>query len=280
MELIDLNPDLHVPEAEYVRLLGYPPGWVLDGRSQELADWARQWYAMHGQPWTYACRADAVEIEQEHVMIDGEQFASKHLSRSWRDAGAHTVVLAAVSAGAELELEANRLWRQEKPDEYFFLEVLGSAIVEHLMTGVGARICAWADRVRMAALPHYSPGYRQWDVAEQPRLLELIRRRAGRSLPGALAALSSGMLQPKKSQLAVFGVTRHVERVERSVDLVPCASCTYAPCQYRRSPYVRAGNRYGEVPLVANGGRERYDRDVPALPTPLTPRNSDTAGVT
>ena len=64
-------------------------------------------------------------------------------------------------------------------------------------------------------LPHYSPGYPEWDIDEQPRLLELINR-ARPATPMPLEVLESGMLRPKKSLLAVFGVTRHVERVRRA----------------------------------------------------------------
>ena len=87
------------------------------------------------------------------------------------------------------------------------------------MTAAGARLCAWADSRDMAVLPHYSPGYSQWDVAEQSRLLRLIAVR-GTQLPGHLEALDSGALRPKKSQLAVFGLTRHIDRVRRLADLV------------------------------------------------------------
>jgi hypothetical protein len=91
----------------------------------------------------------------------------------------------------------------------------------------------------MAVLPHYSPGYSGWDTADQNRLFEAIR--AGANLfPGDLRVLESGMLQPKKSLLAVFGVTQQVERVLRSANLVPCENCSFSPCQYRRAPYQHA----------------------------------------
>jgi hypothetical protein len=48
------------------------------------------------------------------------------------------------------------------------------------------------------------------------------------------------MLRPKKSLLAVFGVTRHVERVRPLTELSPCENCSFLPCQYRRAPYGRA----------------------------------------
>ena len=48
------------------------------------------------------------------------------------------------------------------------------------------------------------------------------------------------MLRPKKSLLAVFGVTPHTQNVLRLNELNPCQSCSFLPCQYRRAPYRRA----------------------------------------
>jgi hypothetical protein len=86
-------------------------------------------------------------------------------------------------------------------------------------------------------LPHYSPGYPEWDVSEQASLLSLIGRE---ELPGAVNVLESGMLRPKKSLLAVFGLTHHVDRVRPLTGLVPCENCSFTPCQFRRAPYRRA----------------------------------------
>ena len=74
-------------------------------------------------------------------MIDGESFTSKRLHTTLAHAEAHGVILVVASAGQEAEEEAQRLWLEEKPDEYFFLEVFGSAVVEHLMTMAGAALC-------------------------------------------------------------------------------------------------------------------------------------------
>ena len=48
--------------------------------------------------------------------------------------------------------------------------MFGSAVVEHLTTMTGARLCAWAEGHEMAVLPHYSPGYPEWDIAQQAEL--------------------------------------------------------------------------------------------------------------
>ena len=69
--------------------------------------------------------------------------------------------------------------RKSGPDEYFFMEIFGSAMVEHLNTMLGARLCAWAEGHKMAVLPHYSPGYPEWDISQQGALMELLRRTRG-----------------------------------------------------------------------------------------------------
>jgi hypothetical protein len=240
VEIASTLPGVEVASQEYVRLLGYPRGWELDGRARELAGWARDWYAKNGRPWFYARQAECVEVEGVTVRIDGVAFNSKRLRTALADAGAHSAILVAVGAGPEAEEEARRRWSEEKPDEYFFLEVFASAVVEYLTTWAGARLCDWAEKRGMAVLPHSSPGYPDWDVAEQPRLLDLIKRTRIEHFPSRVDVFETGMLRPKKTQLAVFGVTRHTERLKRLTSLVPCESCSFGPCQYRRAPYKRA----------------------------------------
>lgn len=244
IELIDTSPRVAVLPAEYQRLLGFPPGFVMAGRTSELAAWAGDWYSANGRPWMYAREAESLTMAGatvgfNEIGINSVPFFSDLLRRRFEQAGAHAVVLAAVSAGPEIEHQAQKLWLEEKPDEYYFLDVFGSAVVEQLTTMAGARLSAWADGNGMAVLPHYSPGYPQWEVAEQRRLRGLLGR-----LPGELAALDSGALRPKKSLLAVFGLTRHTARVRRLAELAPCAHCSLAGCQFRRTP-LKAETEYG-----------------------------------
>jgi hypothetical protein len=250
--MISLAPDVNVAPAEFQRLLGYPRDYVLEGRALDLADEARAWYARHGTPWIYAREAASIAVEGATIRIEGEAFHSTRLARTLSNAEAEGAVLVAVGAGPEVEEQTQKLWNEEKPDEYFFLEMFSSAVVEHLTTLAGARLCGWADSVGRAVLPHYSPGYPEWDIAEQPRLLELFRP----SLPYPLEVLESGMLRPKKSLLAVFGLTRRIDKVRRLTDLVPCQNCSFHPCQFRRAPYGRTQTL---VPLVreANYGVNR-----------------------
>jgi hypothetical protein len=246
-ELIETHPPLDVQEAEYRRLLGYPKNHALEGRARELADAARTWFSTNGRPWIYARETAVSVLADKRLRIGGHEFSSRRLFDSFAAAAAHSAIFVAVSAGKECEETARRLWQESKPDEYFFLEIFGSAVVEHLIALASGKICAWADQQQMAVLPHFSPGYSGWDVAEQVQLWNLISQDNRYKFPGELDVLDSGMLRPKKSLLAVFGVTRDVEKARRFSRLIPCENCSLPGCQYRRAAYRRAPARFEEI---------------------------------
>src|SRR6266850_8227551 len=260
IEWRDNNPAVNVLEGEYKRLLGFPTDYTLEGRTRELADWARHWYRENGRTWIYA-REVELELAGDEVRLGPAIFTAQRLRTQLNDAQAAHAVLVAVSAGKECEEWARQLWLEGKPDEYFFLEVFGSAVVEHLVTHTGARICGWAEEGARAVLPHYSPGYSGWDTADQNRLFTAIVNGA-KQLPGELRVMESGMLQPKKSLLAVFGITEHVERVRRSATLVPCENCHFSPCQYRRAPYQHAPAQIEDVGRLQAHDRNGVETDV------------------
>jgi len=139
----------------------------------------------------------------------------------------------------------------------------------------------------VAVLPHYSPGYPDWTIEDQGSLLGVIRARCPAAAP--LAVFDTGMLRPKKSLLAVFGVTRHAERVRPLSELSPCESCSFAPCQYRRAPYRRSRQAPSDVPIADEAGVNplaadaRYQVSVKALrrwsEDRLTLENDEDGGV-
>ena len=236
-EFTDNQPQINVQDAEYLRLLGYPRTHELGDRPRELMAWAKRWYAENGRPWIVGRAAGGVRFEQDKVLVQGTDFVSERLRDQFTAAEAHDAVLVAVSAGKECEEKAAECWREGKPDEYFFLEMFGSAVVEFLVTQAAARICGWAEHNGLAVLPHYSPGYTGWPVSDQTKLWKLFGANNGHPFPAALTVLESGMLRPKKSLLAVFGLTRHPEKVRSISKLIPCENCSLPGCQYRRSSY-------------------------------------------
>ena len=237
-ENLNVLPDIEVDEKEYLRLLGYPREYRLTGRSKELAEWSRDWYSRHGHPWVYRTFPVAVDVRGGTVQIDRTILTSQRVADLLREAEADEAVLVAVSAGSECETTARTLWEEQKPDEYYFLEMYGSAVVEHLITRAGFSLCDAYEKTDSTVLPHYSPGYPDWGIADQQAMWNLIAKTAPKGLQEKLTVLETGMLRPKKSLLALFGITKHKEKVRKLVSLIPCNNCSLAGCIYRRSPYT------------------------------------------
>lgn len=252
-ELIDINPDINVLENEYKRLLGYPKDIELKERSLELSKWAREWYNKNSKPWIYALQTNEIDFSNEKLRVNNIEFSSRKLCNQLAESQADSAMLVAVSAGEECEVKANQLWQEGKPDEYFFLEVYGSAVVEHLITIAGARFCAWADENNLAVLPHCSPGYPGWNVTDQNKLFQLIGQKRNHDLPGIIEVLETGMLKPKKSMLALFGITKNIEKVRRLTELIPCETCSLQGCRYRRTSYKYSRNQIEDVSKLQPG---------------------------
>ncbi|HUG11824.1 MAG TPA: hypothetical protein VMM36_12460 [Opitutaceae bacterium] len=235
-ESVERHPSFTVRDTEYFRLLGYPRGHVPSDRALELVAWARSWYRANGRPWTYTRRVELVAAS-DTLLIDGLHFDSAQLLAHLKRHGAEAAMLVAVSAGRECEEHARQLWNEGKPDEYFFLEIFGSAVVEELVATTNGRVCTLEGCDDLIAVPHYSPGYSGWEVADQNKLFGLITRGMTESFPGSIEVLSSGMLKPKKSMLAVFGLAARRGAPDVTGLHTPCESCSFSPCQYRRAAY-------------------------------------------
>ena len=251
-ETLNAAPTFRVRDEEYRRLLGYPRNHVLCERAVELSNWARDWYERNGRPWTYTRRVN-VRVSEESVELDGLLIQSVQLREHLSRYGAESAMLLAASAGRECEEHARQLWESGRPDEYFFLEVFGSAVVEELVATTNGRICDGAADTGLMAVPHYSPGYMGWDVVDQQKIFDLITRNLTDPLPGPIEVMSSGMLRPKKSMLAVFGLAPEPQVPAAAPKAAtPCSRCSFSPCQYRRERYRHdpSGARRAEPTLA------------------------------
>ena len=160
------------------------------------------------------------------------------------------MILVAVGAGPEAEEEARRRWEDEKPDEYFFLEVFGSAVVEHLTTMTGAGSATGLNAVRWLSCPTTAPV----TLNGTSRAASAARVTKWRTAASAfrVEVLESGMLSPKKTLLAVFGLTRHTERF--------AGSPSWSPARIVPSHLASTGARLSGGP--AGEGQEMPDRII------------------
>ncbi|HRP06469.1 MAG TPA: hypothetical protein PLV87_16265 [Opitutaceae bacterium] len=186
------SPTTQVPEiseACFRRFLRLPASRPMEGPLEENATFVRNWYATHARPWIVSAHV-ALSVEGENLLVDGEAFPSGQLAARIGDR--RSGFLIAVSAGPEAEEEAASRWHADEPDLYYFIECYASAVVETLLRNT----CT-----RLGSKEFWCPGYREWPLAQMPRLLDLLTRKV--TLPGPLRVLESGMLMPRKSQVAL-----------------------------------------------------------------------------
>lgn len=111
-----------------------------------------------------------------------------------------------LTAGWEVDEELDRLWAAGRVDEAYFLDRFAAALVEHLASSHGAT---------------FSPGHRGFPLEEQFALFEKLT-----PLAPEIELLSSGMLRPRHSLLALF---------DGEAIGSPCSRCDLARCRYRRA---------------------------------------------
>ena len=203
---LKLSPET-VPTTLYRRHLGVPECVALDERFTELADQARDWYLEHGEPWNDACPIEIESIVEDTVFLDeGIALRSELLAEGLARADVRAIVVFAATAGAKVDRRFDELWKMERPDEAMFLNAYAIAVVEWLRLQARDHLRQTYRTQAMTVLPHYSPGYEGWDLADQAQLFQVVSGRTTHSrLP--LRVLPSGGLWPAKSTIAAYGVT-------------------------------------------------------------------------
>jgi len=223
-------PTDQVPMALFRRHVGLPACAELDDRLESLFDQARAWYKQHGEPWTEARQVAIQRIVYDVIHLKNQhQLASTLLARGLARANAHSLVVVAVSAGKAVDEEIDSLWKSGRVDEAMFLNAYAIATVEHLRWQASDHLRQIFEASESTVLPHYSPGYDGWDLADQARLFRLICDGQSESIP--LEVLASGGLRPNKSTLAAYGVT---QRTDFDEDLEQYWTCRSSPSSVAR----------------------------------------------
>jgi hypothetical protein len=141
------------------------------------------------------------------TLRSGQQLNSAALSRRLACGGAHAFIALAASAGPEVGEEADRHWKEDRPDEAFFIDRFGAAVAERLVRWSAATLSRAGEGEGETLLPHLSPGCSDWELSDQHRLWSLLFG-DGSCSSGPLRILESGGLFPRHSVLAGLGVTR------------------------------------------------------------------------
>ena len=220
------DPPLAIDPDEVLRFQGYKRGRDVPGADVHalfdaaLAEGRRLMAPRAVIRWAPVTRvaADALEVEGMRLHIP-------RIGRLWGEV--EHVAVALCTIGEALERRVAELWEARELPLASMLDSVGSGAVESLAEYVNDVLCQ-QGLPALKVTNRISPGYADWDVAEQPRLFALC--------PGASIGVvlnEACVMTPGKSisLLAGAGRAAHVDHY-----FSQCARCWMRDCAYRRAP--------------------------------------------
>jgi hypothetical protein len=163
----------------------------------------------------------------------GERLAIPGTGERWGPV--EHVAAAVCTLGEALERRVAALWDARELPLASMLDSVGSGAVESLAEYVNDVLCQQGLAAGLAVTNRISPGYADWDVAEQRALFRLC--------PGAPAGVTLNeacFMTPGKSISLLVGAGARA-RVDHYFS--QCARCWMRDCGYRRVPARRTVHR-------------------------------------
>ncbi len=224
---------LAIDPAEVLRFQGYKQGRDVPSPEvralfdEALAEGRRLMAPRVVARWAPVTRrsADGFEVEGESLAIPG-------IGPRW---GAVAHVAAAVcTIGEALERRVSALWEARELPLASMLDSVGSGAVESLAEYLNDLLCQ-QGLPSLRVTNRISPGYGEWDVAEQGRLFRLC--------PGDAIGVTLNeacVMTPGKSISLLVGAGPDA-RVDHYFS--QCARCWMRDCAYRRAPALASIRR-------------------------------------
>jgi cobalamin-dependent methionine synthase I len=172
------------------------------------------------------CAPDTIEV-------GGETLTIPRTSERW--GAVEFVAASVVTIGDALERRVGALWESRELPLASMLDSVGSGAVESLAEYVNDLLCQHGLAAGLAVTNRISPGYADWNVAEQHALFRLC--------PGAPVGVTLNeacFMTPGKSITLLVGAGRRA-RVDHYFS--QCARCWMRDCAYRRVPARRTVHR-------------------------------------
>ena len=145
------------------------------------------------------------------------------------------VAVAVCTIGDALERRVTELWDARELPLASMLDSVGSGAVESLAEYVNDVLCQQGLAAGLKVTNRISPGYGDWDVAEQAQLFRLCD-----GAPAGVSLNAACVMTPGKSisLLAGAGLDARVDHY-----FSQCARCWMGDCAYRRTPARRTVHR-------------------------------------
>jgi Vitamin B12 dependent methionine synthase, activation domain len=217
---------LAIDPDEVLRFQGYKKGRDVPGTDvralfdEALAEGRRLMTPRAVARWARVTRAGPDRLE-----VEGEPLTIPRIGALW-GAVEHAAVTVC-TIGEALEQRVSALWEARELALASMLDSVGSGAVESLAEYVNDLLCQ-QGLPGLRVTNRISPGYADWDVAEQPRLFRLC---AGDAIGVRLN--EACVMTPGKSISLMVGAGP-AARVDHYFS--QCARCWMRECAYRRTP--------------------------------------------
>ena len=159
-------------------------------------------------------------VDADGVLLGGEYFKSAKLAAHIKDC--KRAVLLAATLGPKVDIALRRM-AVANIAEGAAGQAVCAALIESYCDETEAKISSEYGGLHFKL--RFSPGYADWSLADQPRILAMLDapKRIG------LTVTAGGMLAPVKSVTAVIGITDRCEKPQNS-----CETCENTNCLYRK----------------------------------------------
>jgi hypothetical protein len=217
---------LAIDPAEVLRFQGYRAGRdVAPAEVRALLDEALAEGRRLMAPCAVARWARVTAQDPDRLEVEGEPLAIPGIAERWGPV--EHVAAAVCTIGDALERRVSALWEARELPLAAMLDSVGSGAVESLAEYVNDLLCQ-QGLPALRVTNRISPGYGDWDVAEQRRLFRLC--------PGDAAGVTLNeacVMTPGKSISLLVGAGA-AARVDHYFS--QCARCWMPGCAYRRVP--------------------------------------------
>lgn len=164
------------------------------------------------------------QLSQTELDLGFMQVPSKNLSKNLRDCDRVAVMAATLGAGVDRLLHRYEVTAITRS---VILQAAAAALIEAVCDVCQEEIAGIAGAEGYFLRPRFSPGYGDFDIANQKPVIQVLQasKRIG------LTLTDSSMMVPTKSVTAVIGLSKKAVRCHKE----GCESCTLEQCAYRRN---------------------------------------------
>lgn len=171
---------------------------------------------------------NGIVLAEKPFYLEGKK-VTKHLCKATK------VVIMAVTIGEAVEEEISRRFQDGEYTLAVLMDAAATTAVEQVADSIEKAVDQKISMQGLIRRWRFSPGYGDWPIEAQPRMLELSK-----AAEIGLGATSSLMLNPRKSVTAIIGLVPKTE--DTAPEKQSCKFCPNPTCNFRTRAFETVEN--------------------------------------